>query len=261
MSSSCGFLLSGVRLFFGSVCLVFLSASLSAQIINIEDKRSIFGDTSALYESLELSATLVKNEQQLFSILGAAQVEFSFKNRLLLSLTKASFFKAGDENFVNQGFQHIRYNVEWAPWLIYELFGQAQYNEQANIKIRALAGTGLRFRLFGEKTNRMYLGLSYMFEYDEEKNNEIVHHDSRMNTYLSMLLSAGKFLKFSSTTYFQPLFNNFNDFRLSSESEAEFQITKKLMFTTTFSYAYDSMAPQGAPSTLYTLSNGLEYHF
>lgn len=261
MSNSCGSVLPGLRLLFSSACLVFLSSGISAQIINVEDKRSIFGDTSALYESLELSATLVKNEQRLFSLVGAAQVEFSFKNRLLLSLTKASFLKAGDENFVNQGFQHIRYNVEWEPWLIYELFGQAQYNEQANIKIRALAGTGLRFRLFGDKKNRMYLGLSYMYEYDEEKNNEIAHHDSRMNSYVSMLISAGKFLKFSSTTYFQPLFKNFNDFRLSSESEAEFQITKKLMFTTTFSYAFDSRAPEGAPNTLYTLANGLEYHF
>lgn len=234
---------------------------LLAQIINVEDRRAAIGDSIGWYETLEIGSNLVKNNSSLFSIYGEAQIEFAYKKRKLLSLTKASFVKAGDENFVNQGFQHIRYNSQWTKWLVYELFGQGQYNEQAMIRLRALVGTGFRFRILQKKDDRVHLGLSYMYEYDQESNEEIVHHDHRLNSYFSFGIRVAKVVNLTSTTYFQPLFDNFSDHRISSETSGEFQITKKLFFETSYIYAFDARAPEGAPSTIYSLTNGLKYKF
>ena len=250
-----------LRLTLLTLCASAIWINSDAQIINVEDKRSVFGDTIGLFETLELNANLVKNEEELFSLIGAAQLEFAFKNKLLLSLTKAAFIEAGDENFVNQGFQHLRYNVAWSNWLTYELFGQIQYNELAKIKLRGLAGTGLRFRIMEKDHRRIHYGVSYMYEYDEEAESNIISQDSRMNNYLSFYFEIGEVVAISSTTYFQPLFDEFEDFRIASESEGQFNITKNLKFTTTFTYSFDAKPPLGAPDVLYSWLNGLEYHF
>lgn len=247
------------------IFLLFISLSaltgLNGQIINVEDKRGILGDSLGWYETLEIGSNLVKNNSELFSIFGEAQIEFAYKKRLFLSLTKASFVKAGNENFVNQGFQHLRYNTQWTSWLVYEIFGQGQYNEQAKIRLRALAGTGFRFRILEKENDRIHIGISYMYEYDEETESDIVHHDNRLNSYFSFGVIASEVLTITSTTYFQPLFNNIEDHRISSETSAEFHITKKLCFEASFSFAYDARAPAGAPKTIYALSNGLKYKF
>ena len=100
----------------------------TAQIVNIEDKRSQFTDSIQWVEQLELGANFTKNKEEIFSITGKAQIEFVYYDKSLISLTNFNFVKAGDQSFINEGFQHLRYNAKLKDWLIYELFGQVQYN-------------------------------------------------------------------------------------------------------------------------------------
>lgn len=232
-----------------------------AQIINVEDKRKQKTDTVAWHETVELGVNLFQNTERVFSVQAAAQVEFVFHNKLLLSITSGTFVRAGEEDFVNQGYQHLRYNSSINDWLTFELFGQVQYNEQARIKIRALGGSGFRFRILEKENERAHFGLSYMYEYDEESVSDIVRQDSRLNTYLSFSLSPADFFTLASTTYFQPLFRQFNDYRLSSSSSAIFEFNDRLSFRTRFTIAYDSRASAGAPATIYALRNSLSYTF
>jgi hypothetical protein len=244
------------------VCFVLIfSAHGLSQIINIEDKRSEFTDSVQWHERLDLGFNLVKNTKVISTITAAAQLEFVFNKKLLLSLTRVNFVKAGDENFVNEAFQHIRYNSRLTRGLVYELFAQIQYNELANVKLRALAGTGLRFKLIKKEKQKAYWGVSYMYEYDEESEEDIVHQDSRLSTYLSFSLNPSPIVRIASTSYYQPLFAEFNDFRLSSETSAIFEFNRRLSFRTTYRVTYDSRAARGAPTTTYALINGLSYNF
>jgi len=233
----------------------------SAQIINIEDRRTAFDDSIAWHERVDLGLGLVHNTKNIFTLNGGAQIEFQHHDKLFLSLTKFKFVKAGEENFVNEGFQHLRYNQNIKHWLVYELFGQLQYNEKVRIRLRGLVGSGLRFLVLDKKKQKAYIGISYMYEYDEESKSLVIHHDQRASSYLSANIKLKDYLSFASTSYYQPLFNDFSDYRLSSESSLIFNISKRLNFKTTFSITYDSRLPEEVPNTIYSMTNGLRYVF
>ncbi|MEM1124706.1 MAG: DUF481 domain-containing protein, partial [Bacteroidota bacterium] len=222
-----------------------------------------FKDSIQWVEQLELGFNLTKNKNEVLSVYGKAQIEFTYYNKLLISITDFNFVKAGDQNFINEGFQHLRYNSKMNDWLTFELFGQVQYNERANIAIRALGGTGLRYQLLkkDENKDKIYLGTTYMYEFEEESTEDIKHNNHRLSTYLSLAWHLQDNIQIASTSYYQPLFNNFNDYRLSSQTAMIFNFSKHLDFKTTFSIIYDSRAAVGAPKTIYRLLNSLRYRF
>ncbi len=245
-----------------SFLLTFLIVHVTAQIVNVEDKRSTFTDSIQWVEQLELGVNLTHNKKDVLTLHGKAQIEFTYYNKLLISITNFNFVKAGDQNFVNEGFQHLRYNSKLKKdWLTYELFGQVQYNERANIAIRALGGTGLRFRIFEKEKDRAYLGISYMYEFEEESIEAVKHNNHRLNTYFSLSWHPQPNIKIASTSYYQPLFTNVKDYRLSSQTAMIFSFSKRLDFKTTFSIIYDSRAAVGAPTTIYRFLNSLRYRF
>lgn len=238
-------------------CFVSISY---AQIINVEDKRKLFTDSIQWFEKLSLGLDLYQNTETIISLQAGAQLEFAFKNKLLISITNARFVKAGETNFVNEGFQHLRYNSRLNNWLTFELFGQAQFNERAFVKLRALVGTGPRFRIMNKEKQQIFAGMSYMYEYDEEKNG-VVHQDGRFNSYLSFNLQPADFMNLSGTIYFQPLLNSFEDYRLSAALSLTFHISQNLSFSTNYRQTYDSRRPEGAPNQIYSLSNLISYEF
>lgn len=240
---------------------ILLSCQLTAQIVNIEDKRSQFTDSIQWVEQLELGANFTKNKQEVFSVTGKAQIEFVYYDKSLISLTNFNFVKAGDQSFINEGFQHLRYNSKLKEWLTFELFGQVQYNERANIAIRALAGTGFRYRLFKKERDIAYLGTSYMYEFEEESEIATKHNNHRLSTYFAISWQPKSNIKIASTSYYQPLFTNVEDYRLSSQTAVIFSFSKRLDFKTTFSIIYDSRAAVGAPKTSYRFLNSLRYRF
>ncbi len=247
--------------------LGLLPGIVHSQIVNIEDRRTNFTDSIGWYERADLNFSWTKNTKSIVNMGGSFQVEFQYKKRILLSITKFNYIDIDKSSFVNQGFQHLRYNRLLNNWLAYEAFGQVQYNEKILLKLRALAGTGFKFSVLNQPTKKVKLGLAYMFEYNEDNNlinpdvDIDVHRDQRASTYLTFYFLLNKSVKIASTTYFQPLLANFNDYRLSTESKLIFDVTKKLKFTNTFSLLYDTRVPEGAPSTVQRFKSGLRYVF
>lgn len=139
-----------------------LYAMLWGQIVNIEDKRSSFTDTTAWHETLDLGFNWIKNNSNILNLSGAAQIESQNKNRMILSITSFKYVVINDQHFVNEGFQHLRYNNSLRKKLTFEIFAQAQFNEQLKLKLRALAGTGLRFTLINKAKAKTFLGTSIM---------------------------------------------------------------------------------------------------
>ena len=104
-----------------SVLLTFFVFPAISQIVNVEDKRSSFTDSIQWVEQLELGVNLTHNKQDVLTLQGKAQIEFTYYDKLLISITNFNFVKAGDQNFVNEGFQHLRYNSKMKKeWLTYE---------------------------------------------------------------------------------------------------------------------------------------------
>lgn len=243
-----------------SLCL-FYSIFLNGQIVNIENKRVEHKDSLAWYGQLNLGLNLVENGSSILSFNGGANIEHINRRHWFLMLTSFNFVQVEQQDFVNDGFLHFRYNYKLNKRLAYEVFTQAQYNEQLKLRLRWLLGTGIRVQVLKKEKNSVYLGLSYMYEYNEETNPDLEFRDNRLSSYLSFLLQPFENAKVSNTTYYQPILNDFSDLRLSSQTQLGINLTKKLIFTTTFNITYDSRVPEGVANTIYSLRNGIRWNF
>ena len=238
--------------------------TLSAQIINIEDRRVKLGDTIAFKGFADIGFNLYQTDKRLLSGRANIQMEYGHQRHFVLSMTGYNFVQADKTKYLNDGFQHLRYNYEFDPdeW-VWEAFVQAQYNERTRILFRGLAGTGIRWKLKKYLKQKVYIGILYMFERNELNKTEVMENNHRLSSYLSFNLKLNSVSKFSSTTYFQPLLNQLNNYRLSSESALVFGLSKKWSFKATFTMNYDNdpRLPVNFPDLTYSWINGLRYDF
>lgn len=238
----------------------FVLGTAKAQVVNIEDRRTEFKDSSGMYERLDLGFNFIKNDKEVISVVGDFQIEFLQNDRLFLSLTKLALLKAGDESFINSGLQHLRYSYRWSDLFIWEAFGQIQYNEQLSISLRGLVGSGPRLSLDIGKGSSINMGLSYMWEYDEISGTKEIHHDSRLNSYISANFKILPVI-LSTTAYYQPLFNSIKDYRLTNQTTLSIQLHKKWSLKVAFNLNYDSHLPDNVPDLVYSITNGVRYRF
>jgi len=256
------------KIFLCTIMVLFFfqkNNSLQAQIVNIENKRSSLADTSGVFGYLSLGANFVKNTKSITTVSGDIRIEYLRQKSRLLSLTNYNLIRANKDRFIDNGFSHLRFNYEINRRLEYEFFTQAQFNNQVRLQLRTLVGTGLRFQIYQAEKQKIYFGLSYMYEYNEiEIVSEQVSlfHDHRMSIYLSASIKPfSENVKITNTTYYQPTLNNFSEVRLSSQTALTFMLSKRLKFSTIFSIANDTRVPENVPATYYSVRNGIRWDF
>lgn len=232
-----------------------------AQIINIEDRRiADVNDSTQWYGSLNLGANLSKVEESVVQINSGAQIQRLSGRQLFLLLLDFKFLRAGQQNFNNSGYAHLRYNLELSHNWFLEAYGQVQYNRLLLIRQRSLGGTGLRYQIAKTKNgeNRLNIGLSYLYEYNDFTADFASTDWDRLSSYISFFIQPGKHgARFSGTTYFQPVITKWGNYRLSSEWRMSFPVLRKLSFTTYFIYATDTALPFEAPRNTYSWNNGI----
>jgi hypothetical protein len=249
---------------FALILWAFNSCLLNAQIINIEDKRVALGDSIAIKGFGDVGVSLYRNDKQLTTAKANLQLEYINRRHFVLLLSGYNLIHTeGSPNVLNDGFSHLRYNFDVKKGLVYEAFGQVQYNERTLILFRGLIGTGIRLKLNKGKKQRYYLGISYLLEQNQFKGKTERTLDNRLSSYLSYNISFGNKSRFAHTTYVQPRLDNWQNIRVSSEASLLFVISKHLTFRTTFNTAYDSdpRLPPSVPDWIYTLTNGLRFEF
>ena len=238
---------------------------LNAQIVNIEDRRGSLVDTSGWFGYFGMRTNFVKNTKSVVNIGGDLRIEYLKGKSKILFLTNYNLIRANKERFIDNGFQHFRFNHQIRKRIEYEFFTQAQFNNQVRITFRGLVGNGLRYQLLNNPKGQIFMGLAYMFEYDEIKIiSDVItkFRDHRMSSYISLSLQPfSDNFSIANTTYFQPVLNNFSDQRLSSQTSLNFVISKRLTFTSVFSITTDTRVPENVPATYYSLKNGIRWSF
>lgn len=246
-----------ILFFFACIITAFNSLG---QIVNIENQR-IHSDTTGFDGHVDAGVSMTQNTKFFFSLNGKAQVQYKWKKDLLLLLGDYSFTIADGERFQNFGMGHLRYNHKFLPWLRYEVFTQVQYNELLNLRLRFLAGTGPRFKLTPWDKYKFYAGALYMFEYEEESVTDTIHRDHRLSAYLAWTIHPGSVFTFNGTTYYQPLFNDWGDFRISGSYNLFFRVWKRLSFKIEYVMMYDSAPPINVTKFNFNLKTGVVFNF
>jgi len=239
--------------------VLFLYLQGTAQILNIESYR-IHTDTTGWAGKIGFDFSLTKNTKSLMSIGNKSHIQYKFKNNLILLLGQYSLLVSDNDNLIDKSILHLRYNHYFTAKIIGEWFVQGQRNAVSKIDFRGLAGAGLRFKLSKNNKYRYYYGSTLMYE-TEKTTADITGVLWRWSNYFSFTISPVKSMSFVSTTYYQPAFDNFSDYRIASQNVFFFLLSKHLNFKTTFNYNYDSSPVVDVPKTQYNLSSGIVYIF
>lgn len=252
--------------------LLFLPFLLSAQVVNTEKMR-INRSESGVTGEIDLSLGLTRNKAGQTVRLGAgSRLEWlRTKSRwLVLGGYNLSEFRDVEGNgsasrvLLNNGFGHLRYNRDLNQTITWEAFIQTQFDKVQAVRVRQLAGSGPRLQLVREDSLTLFLGLLYMYEYEEtsEQVDIVYNRDHRMSSYLSIGFQPTSYLSVNHVGYFQPNLRDFhNDFRITSETTLDVRLSSKLNLRTYFQFIYDEKPPAGIPRTMYVLTNGVSWRF
>lgn len=232
----------------------------TGQVLNIEDER-IVTDTTGWAGSTKLSFDFSKNTVELLKGGINMHVQYKTDKSLYLLLGDYKLTKGTDTEYENAGIIHLRYNYKFLDWLTGEAFIQSQFNKMLKIDQRSLTGAGPRFRVIKTKPFRLYFASLYMYEYEELKEFDKYNRDHRISSYMSFSLKLGETLMLTNTTYFQPKIIQFNDFRISSQLNLIFKISKFTSYMLSYHYYLDKYPTPTIPQETHSLTNSLIFNF
>lgn len=164
----------------------------------------------------------------------------------------------GDKD-TQEGNLHFRYTRLINDWLGWESFQQTEFNKFQDLKLRLLFGTGARFQLVDQTHHRVHFGLGSFYE-REELEETFDQKNPRMNTYLSYLYKGGDF-EISSTLYYQPNIENFNDYRFRASLGLETTFSESFSQTIQYQFNRDTAPPPGIENDDRSLTAGLNYRY
>lgn len=250
-----------MKIFKPFLFILFYSSVANAQIVNIESAR-MQSDTTGWMGGAGANVTLAKNTQNIFIFNADAHLQYKTQKDLWLILASSNLLKAGEERFFNNTFLHLRYNRKITNVLRWEVFAQGQNNQVTQIDSRFLAGTGPRFKILSNNVIRLYAASLVMYEREKERTEPVVtHSDIRNSSYASFTITPGHTTEIITTTFFQPLFKKFSDYRIMNQTSLKVKASKHFAVALHLNYLYDRFPAGTAPKTTYNFSSGIEFTF
>jgi hypothetical protein len=232
-----------------------------SQIVNIESAR-MQSDTTGWMGGAGAGLTIAENVNRIFILNTDVHLQYKSQKDLWLILGSSNFLKAAEENFVNNSFIHFRYNRKLNPWLRWEAFTQWQNNQLTQIDSRFLIGTGPRFKILSRPVIKLYAASLVMFEREKEKTDPTIKHkDIRSSSYVSFTITPASNIELISTTFYQPLFKDYSDYRILNQASLKVKATKHFSISLRWNYLYDRRPAGTAPRRTYSFGSGIEYDF
>ena len=249
-----------IRLVHVAAFLFFSINSFPQLIVNVENSRIQY-DTTGWKGDVGTSFSYTKNVQQILSINATAHLQYKTEKDLYLLLGNYNLLTSFNQKLVNNMFYHLRYNRKLGEVVRWEAFTQWQQNSLTNIDLRAVVGTGPRFKMLESKKVRIYLGALAMYEHEIDKAPKVVLNDIRSDNYLTFTFNPNPVFDVTSTTFYQPLFRRFSDFRILNQVTFNIKATKHFSISTNWDYSYDAFPALGTPNVNFTITNGFNYTF
>jgi len=243
-----------------SFFLFIVCQTLLAQIVNIEGRRMQTDSIRfVLNNDLSFSFNSI-DDDDLYQLTNDLTTQLKSKD------LKKIYFLIGNYNLIhsagsdlrNSWLLHLRFNYKLTSLFRIETFIQSQYNEFSNINRRNLVGAGLRFKLLSKEKAALYIGNSYIYEHEKIDiiNEKFYHH--RNSSYLSFNATVSKSnIELLNTIYYQPLYEDFGNYRILEQFKIEVPINNIFSINTTFNYSYLSKTDFYAKQSISNLSVGL----
>jgi Protein of unknown function, DUF481 len=251
-----------------SVILIFLYAELHSlpafsQIINIEAER-IVSDTTGWFGDINGNFSFQQNVNTIYAFNAGIHAENKSKSTkdLWLFIGNAGLLKVNNERFANNALGLVLYDRKLNPVIRAEGLSIVSQNEITDIELRWQIGGGIRCKLAELSWLKIYAAAIYIYEHEESALADVpARNENRLSPYFTFTLLPVENLRIVSTTYYQPLLNDFSDYRLLNVEQLKIDITSKFSFTVDFSYQYDEFPQPDIPRNIAALSMGVKYKF
>ena len=217
--------------------------------VNVEGLRKAF-TTPGVHGKLGGSITTYNGNTQGTELGGSALLGYRAGPQLVYVSTNANYASFSGDVSVANAFLHFRYNHTLTPLMTAEAFAQGESDRFRRLRLRTLAGVGLRFTVVESDTLVLFYGVSYMYEHatlgesldDAAVRPADVH---RMNNYaaLAFILDPGRAV-LANTLYVQPRFDDFGDVRLLDVLGLDVTVTGMLTASLQATLRYESPVPE-----------------
>ncbi|WP_029035622.1 DUF481 domain-containing protein [Salinimicrobium terrae] len=234
-----------IRILLLSLALL-IPGLVSAQLVNIESKR-MQTDSVRFALNADFSFNHTNNDG-----IQVNQVDAGLTTQLKSKDLRKIYFLIGnyklidseERNLQNSWFLHGRFNYKFTEVLRFETFLQGQYNQLLVVEQRNLIGAGLRVKFVEKERFIGYVGNSYMYEVEFSERAGTTHYNHRNSTYLTLSYTAkSKKYSVANTVYYQPLYRDFDDYRILEQFRLDIPLSSWLKVFTIYNYYFDSQTP------------------
>ena len=226
---------------------IFILPNFALGQVNIESIRTGSNSNDLFWGETKGGLDLQRGNVDITSLDISLVSHFKIKKHHMFFKGQTSQGKQSGKKFKSSSFGHIRWT--WMHWkkLGYEIFYQIQHDEFKALKIRQLNGLGLRSELFCRKDFVLSFGSGAMHDYEKLLSGP-ESNDLRSTSYLSMIKSFDEKKKnlILLTVYYQPLFNNYKDYRVNLEASVRTILISywNISIDNSINFMYDTKPPE-----------------
>ncbi len=251
------------KIFFIVFVNSIFSGFLSGQVVNIENRR-IYDDTIGWSGAFDAGFSLIDNKDLLLNASFRPRVQYKTLRHYYLFLTDWFYSKGADRVYANSGMAHFRYAyrlnkknaTKKSPWK-WESYTQVQYNQLLDQRLRTLLGTGIRVKALDKAGYRIFAGTSTFYEYEEIQSSALRIKDLRWSNYISWYFNPSSTTSFTAVTYYQPVWDDFKDYRFMGQYTLTFTIGSRTDFKCEFNTFYDSKPAENITNWIFNTSFGI----
>ncbi len=212
--------------------------------------------------AVKMSGSYLDNDKVIYTYSALGNLQYQSEKYLLLLIGDYQISRSSNTDFQDAAFLHLRYNRPLREKITAEAFMQIQDDKISLLKYRFLTGMGARFALVQDASIKMNFGIIPMYEFEELLDvTSTTHQNFRFSQYLNVVLNLSETANFYTTTYFQPIYNQWEDYRMHNESRLVVSITESINLNITNTYSWDSDPPSGAPKKRISLKVGFGLDF
>jgi hypothetical protein len=220
-----------------------------AQVVNVQP---LFGtpDDDGFHAEARAGGSYLTGNVPFLTFQGDLLLRYLKDKNVLLSSTNVGFGRGGGSPFLNRQTSHLRYQRILTDVSTWEAYTQITHDQVWRLNVRALAGTGMRFRAVESEKVRVFFGVGYLFEFEQLSRIEDVQDSGlkrfnhRLGHYSSLSYRPKDYLTWTLIGYFQPRFDAPTDFRVFGLTSMAVKIEEWLAVAVSFQLQYNSWTPE-----------------
>ena len=246
--------------------LFFLPDSWSQ--VNTEKFRKYYTRDGFLY-NLRSTFAVRGGNSEYGSMNFAGRIDHNGKKFDQFLVANFEYKSTSSKQISNNGFIHLRgmWNVRKRTNL--EFFLQREYDRFVDLNSRSLGGTSIKYQLVdninSDSTKSFFVNVSTGIMYEDEiyasEPENIQKNLMRSTNFISLDLVLKEKLNLNGIFYYQPAFNNLQDYRFASWLTIDFAIAKRFYFVFQIWAKYNSLPVNDKKPYDFSIENGIRFEF